>query len=230
MKFAFIFVSILSAVHAYASASGKWPTTDISLPLQTPAPVGSEVPPDTAASTPPPAMSNVTSPPPAPQPLPTANANLLSPPQQAQTALAPNAPTPLSAPEQKKLQAEFDLETFGSGLIEQAAKLRDPFKKLVNVKLSSGPISGLESFAVDEFKLLGVLSGMSRTKALVLAPDGKTYFVSQNMRIGLRKGVIRKITPESISVKEKIINLLGEEEEVDSQIRLTEDNKSQSAR
>ena len=55
---------------------------------------------------------------------------------------------------------------------------------------------------------------------MVAAPNGKTYLVWENMRIGIRKGVIRRITPDAIHVREQVINVLGQEENVDSDIRM----------
>jgi Tfp pilus assembly protein PilP len=60
---------------------------------------------------------------------------------------------------------------------------------------------------------------------MVQAPNGKTYFVTERMAIGDRKGVIRKITDQQIVVREKVVNVLGMEETVNSTIELPPDTK-----
>ena len=85
---------------------------------------------------------------------------------------------------------------------------------------TDGPKSDLEKYATEEFKLLGVSTGPDRLRALIQAPNQKTYFVAEKTKIGIHKGVIKKITPEVVEVREKIINVLGQEETVSAEIRL----------
>lgn len=104
-------------------------------------------------------------------------------------------------------------------------KTRDPFKRPVIQNIIALPRTDLEMFPIDQFRMLGVVTGPEHLRALLLAPNGKTYFVAERMRIGVRKGVIRRITPESIKVRERIINVLGQEEDVDSELRLPSENR-----
>lgn len=104
--------------------------------------------------------------------------------------------------------------------VQDLIKLRDPFKRPV-LKLEAGESkSELESFSIDKFSLAGVLTGPRKTRAVVVGPDGKTYVVGESTRIGLRKGVITQIRADRVVVVEKITNVFGEVERVESEIRL----------
>ena len=102
--------------------------------------------------------------------------------------------------------------------LEHFSTLRDPF---VAPKLAGGnrvERKGLELYSVGEFKVTGMVSGPKRKKAMIIAPDGKAYFVSENMKIGNHDGIIKRITSEKVVVKEKILNLLGQDEVVETEI------------
>lgn len=102
---------------------------------------------------------------------------------------------------------------------DEILKLRDPFKPptVVEEKLA---VSELETIPIEQFKMVGMISGPDRVKAIVAGPDGKTFFVSEKMRIGVRKGVIVRIQSRGIRVREMIVNVLGQEEPVESEIRV----------
>jgi Tfp pilus assembly protein PilP len=98
---------------------------------------------------------------------------------------------------------------------EAYQKTRDPFRKPSAPGNPDLNRSDLESYPAEGFKMVGVVTGFNKLRAMVSAPNGKTYFVSEKMKIGVRKGYIRKITADQILVREKIVNVLGEEENVD---------------
>lgn len=101
---------------------------------------------------------------------------------------------------------------------------RDPFK-MPNIAKGEGPHSALESFPTEQFKLLGILNGPTQRRAMIAAPNGRTYFVKEKMAIGQRSGVIKKITDSSILVREKTLNVLGAEENVETVLKLPSDVK-----
>ncbi len=105
---------------------------------------------------------------------------------------------------------------------EEMLKMRDPFKRPEVEIAKTTPKTPLELFSVDTFKMVGVLTGPEKLRALLKDPDNKTHIVSEAMRIGTRNGVIQKITEDTIFVREKIVNVLGQEENVDSMIPLLE--------
>jgi hypothetical protein len=107
--------------------------------------------------------------------------------------------------------------------ITELRKLRDPFKKpegLVKAANSAPPRSVLEQFPSDQYKMIGVLTGMGKVKAMLLAPDSKTLIASEKDRIGQRSGVIRKITSDRVFIREKVVTTIGETEAVDIELRL----------
>jgi type IV pilus assembly protein PilP len=109
---------------------------------------------------------------------------------------------------------------FSTSIAEFAFKLRDPFKMPVVIAKPSEIKTDLEKYPLNEFKLVGVLTGLSRMRAMLVGPDGKTYFVSEKMKIGNSGGVISRIASEEIRVREKIINAIGQVENMDSSIKL----------
>ncbi len=92
--------------------------------------------------------------------------------------------------------------------------VRDPFKKPQNETPESEHKHDLEKYAADQFKMTGVILGTGRLRAMLKGPNGKTYFVTVGTRIGVRSGVVSKITSDAVFVKERVINILGSQEDV----------------
>jgi Tfp pilus assembly protein PilP len=99
-------------------------------------------------------------------------------------------------------------------------KLRDPFRRPEIQGVELVKRTELETFPVDQIKMTGVATGPEHLRAMVRAPNGQIYFVSLGTKIGLRKGTVIGITPEEVKVREKVVNVLGQEEDVDSAIKL----------
>lgn len=79
---------------------------------------------------------------------------------------------------------------------------RDPFKPLINKankvvkKINSRPekIKGpLEKFELDQFRLMAIMVVKGAPRAMVKAPDGKSYTVKVNDYIGMNDGQVTKI-------------------------------------
>ncbi len=126
------------------------------------------------------------------------------------------------------MAADQESDTENVNSIEEIMNFRDPFKgpDLQGMNLASAGSNALLSFPTSDFKLLGVVTGPKRLKAMLLAPDGKTYFVKTKDRIGIRSGVIQKILKDRLIVKEKVINLLGKEEQIYTAILMDSDEMS----
>ncbi|MEN9723714.1 MAG: type pilus assembly protein PilP [Pseudomonadota bacterium] len=131
-----------------------------------------------------------------------------------------------SAPAPAQTQTPIPNPEEAGAAIEEALALRDPFMKpaALMAPAPTGPVSDLERYPVDQFKLIGVITGASRLRAILVNPEGKTFFVSERMKIGTRRGVIREIRANSVLVREKIVNVIGKEEPMDSEIRLPDEN------
>lgn len=115
--------------------------------------------------------------------------------------------------------------------LENSLKLRDPFAVfkddiLMNPQLSSLP--ELERYPLDRFRLIGVIVGTKKNKAMLVSPDGKMHIVSENVKIGVRNGRVKSILEGNILVEEKIMNILGKEEKIISKIEIENKDKGKS--
>lgn len=103
--------------------------------------------------------------------------------------------------------------------IENSLTLRDPFRRQVpsgGTAADGTLIPELERFEVDKYKLVGVITGPKRARAMLTAPGGKMHIVSEDTKIGTRRGTIKKIAPGMVAVEEKVVNLLGQEEKIET--------------
>jgi Tfp pilus assembly protein PilP len=114
----------------------------------------------------------------------------------------------------------------GPMIADELFKIRDPFKMPELEKIELTPKTDLERFPVEAFKLMGVLTGPEKLRAMVQAPDGKTYFVAEASRIGIKGGIVKKITPTSIKIREKFVNMIGREEDIESEIRMLPEGRN----
>jgi type IV pilus assembly protein PilP len=89
---------------------------------------------------------------------------------------------------------------------------RDPFSPIVvsaERKAQVGNRSPLERYDLNEFKLTGIVWGGFGYNAMIEAPDGKGYFVRVGTAIGPNKGIIKKITQNTMVVEEKYKTFSG---------------------
>lgn len=91
---------------------------------------------------------------------------------------------------------------------------RDPFEPLVKkgakTRTSNVPLTPLQRFDLGQYRLQAVLIGKGVPRAMVSAPDGKTYILSPGIKIGKREGVVTAITRESVQIEEIHYGLTGE--------------------
>lgn len=118
-------------------------------------------------------------------------------PKAAATAVAATAPTAVSAP----VEYTFDVS------------LRDPFEPVnpqahaVESNVDCGPLC---NFDLAQFRITGIIWGISQPAAMLRGPDGKPYIVKVGMNIGRNKGKVVSITKDRIAVLEKYVNYRGE--------------------
>ena len=149
-------------------------------------------------------------------------------PRASSPAAMPSAPSALSSastqtPEPVFQAAETNnqtLQTAEFGSQESLTRIRDPFQKPTLTVTAGVPKSELERYPVEQFELLGVITGAAHMRAMVRAPDKKTHVISENVKMGTRNGAVKKITSGSITVREKVLNVFGQEEEVDTELKL----------
>jgi type IV pilus assembly protein PilP len=103
-------------------------------------------------------------------------------------------------------EEEFVYETEGR---------RDPFMPLSRIvkpvvkAVEEEPQTPLQSYDVVQFKLIGVIVGMGDPKAMVVAPDGKSYVLARGVKIGKNNGVIVDITSDAVSIQETYYDFSG---------------------
>lgn len=93
-----------------------------------------------------------------------------------------------------------------------SAGRRDPFVPLSRIKrpvVNDEPETPLQSYDIDQFKLVGVIVGKGDPKAMVVAPDGKSYVLARGVRIGKNNGIIIEINSDVILVEEKYYDYTG---------------------
>ncbi len=106
---------------------------------------------------------------------------------------------------QEKKETEFAYVTEGR---------RDPFVPLSRIKkplsaVNDEPETPLQSYDIAQFRLVGVIVGKGEPKAMVVAPDGKSYILARGVKVGKNNGVVVDITTETILVEEKYYDYSG---------------------
>jgi type IV pilus assembly protein PilP len=103
---------------------------------------------------------------------------------------------------------------------------RDPFQPLVTkekkVRDEKVPLTPLQRFDLGQFRLQAVLIGKGAPRAMVSAPDGKTYILSPGIKIGKRDGVVTEITREAVLVEEVDYDVSGTGSKIVSTIAMPE--------
>lgn len=129
------------------------------------------------------------------------------------------------------------LEDLFNGItsIEKPFDLRDPFKapltsrkkkKKSNVKkTSSGVYSNIvgieQSIDLNKLQIIGVLVGKKR-RAIVSVSDKKgTFVLKEGMKLGKNNATIRAIVPGGIILVEKVTNIYGEDEYLETVIPIS---------
>lgn len=112
---------------------------------------------------------------------------------------------PPAAKKEEKKEAEFAYVSEGR---------RDPFVPLSRIRkpVSSDdnePETPLQSYDLVQFKLVGLIVGKGEPKAMVVAPDGKSYVLARGVKVGKNNGVVIDINSESVFVEEKFYDYSG---------------------
>ncbi len=125
-------------------------------------------------------------------------------------------PTPAAVqpkPVQKQVSSAVSLAAPPVNTFDFSTK-KDPFKPFVVVKAvpkngqesskhSSRNSLPIHSFAVSEFKLIGIITGGRDERAMVTDPAGKGYVLKVGMLIGRNNGRVVSITSGGVDVVEQ---------------------------
>ncbi|MEW6056508.1 MAG: pilus assembly protein PilP [Bdellovibrionota bacterium] len=139
-----------------------------------------------------------------------------------------------SPPEAKQAASSNpEAKTDDTFSLESSMTLRDPFRrpipKLADGADEGGRVPELQRYELDKFSLIGIITGLKKNKALVTTPDGRMHIVSENAVMGTRSGAVKRISAGFISVEEKVVNILGQEEKIETIIKLKEKEKEKGS-
>jgi type IV pilus assembly protein PilP len=91
---------------------------------------------------------------------------------------------------------------------------RDPFEPLTMVKKpiaqKNVPLTPLEKFDLAQLRLIGVILGKGEPRAMVVAPDGKSYILKKGVKVGKNDGRVVGIKPDAVLVEERYYDFSGE--------------------
>jgi Tfp pilus assembly protein PilP len=101
---------------------------------------------------------------------------------------------------------------------------RDPFMSLVVIAkqkpLKKKGATPIESFSIDEIKLLAIAWDKSKHYALIMLPDKKTFTITEGMTLGLEGGKVEKITENEVIIREFVKDYRGNIKPKDTILKL----------
>ena len=132
----------------------------------------------------------------------------------------PQAPIATTVVKPSAQQVKPVQKTMSSGKLSPApvnqfdfSNKKDPFKPFAVIKPQLSPRDierkaakdnlPILSFDVNQFKLIGIVTGDKENKAMVIDPSGKGYVLKVGMTIGKNEGRITAITTNGVDVLEQ---------------------------
>ena len=114
-----------------------------------------------------------------------------------------------------------------------ARDVRDPFKAVVDIEVTTGPYRGpkpdahrprepLEDYSLDSLRMVGSLAQNDNEWVLIKDPDGLLHRVSEGHYIGRSYGKIVSISEEEVMLVELVSNRKGGWIERDAAIAISE--------
>jgi type IV pilus assembly protein PilP len=102
---------------------------------------------------------------------------------------------------------------------------RDPFQPLVvaarqAVAAPEEPLTPLQTYDIAQFRLIGIIVGKGEPRAMIVAPDGKSYILQRNIKIGKNGGKVTEVQREMVLVEEKFEDFAGDIRTVIQEIKL----------
>jgi len=106
---------------------------------------------------------------------------------------------------------------------------RDPFTSLVQVSKQKAQrkqgASPIESYDVDEIKLIAIVWDSNHYYALITLPDTKSYTIRKGMTLGLNNGKVTDITRDSVFIREQIKDYKGQVKSKDTILKLRKEEE-----
>jgi type IV pilus assembly protein PilP len=132
----------------------------------------------------------------APAPPPATPQKVAAPPPPAAVPVAPEAVAPPPA--------KYVYDPTGR---------RDPFESLTLIRKSivqqDAPLTPLQTYDLGQLRLIGVIVGKGAPRAMVVAPDGKSYILKKGIKVGKNDGTVVGIKRDSVQVEERYYDFSG---------------------
>lgn len=125
------------------------------------------------------------------------------------------APAPTTAKSAASVQGAISSGRLNTVAKDEISFKKDPFKPLITEpdpaaakngqrnKPSGINVLPIQTHAVGDFIVAGIVTGLRENKALIVDPAGKAYVVKTGMLIGDNNGRISKITASTLEVTER---------------------------
>ena len=106
-----------------------------------------------------------------------------------------------------------------------AAGRRDPFRSyeweyMKRELADASELGPLAQYDLNQLSLIGIVWNVGRARALVKDPSGMSYVVAQGARMGKNEGVVLKIDDNLMVVRERYVDLYGNESTQDVEMRI----------
>jgi type IV pilus assembly protein PilP len=127
-------------------------------------------------------------------------------PKLRKVAPPPKQEVPATPPESASEPAE-------RRYVYDPAGRRDPFESLLELKKPvtvEVPLTPLQNYEVGQLRLIGMIIGKGEPRAMVVAPDGKSYILKKGVKVGKNDGTVTDITKDSVLVEERYLDFSGE--------------------
>lgn len=148
----------------------------------------------------------------------------------SRVASQPEAPKPAAAIQKPEVPNLFTLPK--NDYTYNPAGKRDPFKAYAGEVVESrpeDPRTPLEQFELDQFALTAIVWGISEPRGLLRAPDGQSYIIRKDMRLGKNRGRVSRITRREILVEEEYRDPTGKLVVRESSIAIRQKEKEKGA-
>ena len=116
----------------------------------------------------------------------------------------------------EKTKKEIDITDIAqrrSNYRYSAVGKKDPFRNyfgdMASLNKEKKIVSELQNFDVTDLRLSAIIYGITDPKAVVIAPDGKSYIVKNGSFIGKNWGKISRILPDKLEIVETYKDPLG---------------------
>jgi type IV pilus assembly protein PilP len=91
---------------------------------------------------------------------------------------------------------------------------RDPFnnplRAMEDVADTGLPLTPLQKFDLAQLRLIGLIIGKGEPRAMVIAPDKKSFILKVGTKVGKNSGEVVAVTTTSVQVKEQYVDYSGE--------------------